>query len=277
MKKCVKGSRNVNQNTKVIYIFSMDKNSRIWKTYGLRRQLPDNDCKQSKVGLANNFTSPRTFTNTFLRLRDTFLVKPNLLRLLHCVEPAISLHSHHVSLVQWTNPLLPVTRDLGSNPLGGLMWNRDSPVATLVTPTWSDHWLRHPQGASLGSAPTMCKPRSTWSHSFPFSVSHLLQVSLLASQLTESAAGGEPFGEPAISLHSHHVSLTQWTNPLLPVSRDLGSNPLGDLCETGILLLALSRHNTIKIPANFPEQRVVLQSSDNSSKQIFYFNYSLVG
>ncbi len=30
-----------------------------------------------------------------------------------CGEPAISLHSHHVSLVQWTNPLLPVTRDLG--------------------------------------------------------------------------------------------------------------------------------------------------------------------
>ncbi len=31
----------------------------------------------------------------------------------------ISLHSHHVSLVQWTNTLLPITRDLGSNPLGG--------------------------------------------------------------------------------------------------------------------------------------------------------------
>jgi hypothetical protein len=39
--------------------------------------------------------------------------------LIICGEPAISLHSHHVSLVQWTNPLLPVTRDLGSNPLGG--------------------------------------------------------------------------------------------------------------------------------------------------------------
>jgi hypothetical protein len=36
-----------------------------------------------------------------------------------CGEPAISLHSHHVSLVQWTNPLLSVTRNLGSNPLGG--------------------------------------------------------------------------------------------------------------------------------------------------------------
>jgi hypothetical protein len=38
-----------------------------------------------------------------------------------CGEPAISINSHHVSMVQWTNPLLPVTRDLGSNPLGGLM------------------------------------------------------------------------------------------------------------------------------------------------------------
>jgi hypothetical protein len=36
-------------------------------------------------------------------------------------EPAISLHSHHVSLVQWTNPVLPITRDLGSIPLGVLM------------------------------------------------------------------------------------------------------------------------------------------------------------
>jgi hypothetical protein len=33
--------------------------------------------------------------------------------------------------------------------------------------------------------------------------------------------------EPAISLHSHHVSLVQW----------------GDLCEAGILLLALSRYS----------------------------------
>ncbi len=39
--------------------------------------------------------------------------------------------------------------------------------------------------------------------------------------------GREPCGEPAISLHSHHVSLLQWTTRLLPVTRDLGSNPLG--------------------------------------------------
>jgi hypothetical protein len=49
-------------------------------------------------------------------------------------------------------------------------------------------------------------------------------------------------GEPAISLHSHHVSLVQWTNRLLPIMRDSGSIPRGYLCETGILLLAMSRY-----------------------------------
>ncbi len=43
----------------------------------------------------------------------------------------------------------------------------------------------------------------------------------------ESAAGGEPCGEPAISLHSHHVSMVQWTTCLLPVTRDPGSNLQG--------------------------------------------------
>jgi hypothetical protein len=61
----------------------------------------------------------------------------------------------------------------------------------------------------------------TW-HSFSVPVSCLLPVLLPASQPTESAAGGEPWREPAISLHSHHVSLA-------PVTRDLGSNPLGGL------------------------------------------------
>jgi hypothetical protein len=36
-----------------------------------------------------------------------------------CGEPAISLHFHHVSLIQWTTHLLPATRDPSSNPLGG--------------------------------------------------------------------------------------------------------------------------------------------------------------
>jgi hypothetical protein len=38
---------------------------------------------------------------------------------------------------------------------------------------------------------------------------------------------GEPCGEPAISLHSHHVSLVQWTTHLLPDTRDMDSKPQG--------------------------------------------------
>ncbi len=53
--------------------------------------------------------------------------------------------------------------------------------------------------------------------------------------------------EPAISLHSYTVPLVQWSTRLLPVMRDPGSIPMGGyLCETGILLLALSRHNWLK-------------------------------
>jgi hypothetical protein len=50
------------------------------------------------------------------------------------------------------------------------------------------------------------------------------------------------YAEPAISLHSHHVSLVQWTTHLLPVMKDPVQCPRGYICETGILLLALSRY-----------------------------------
>ncbi len=70
-----------------------------------------------------------------------------------CGEPAISHDFHHVSLFQWTTCLLPTTRDTGSNPLGGLMWNRDSPVCVV-----SLHWW--PQRVrSLASSPSRCFTR----------------------------------------------------------------------------------------------------------------------
>jgi hypothetical protein len=50
-----------------------------------------------------------------------------------CGEPAISLHSHTVPLVQWSTCLLP-----GSIPRVVLMWNQDSPV-TIVSLHW---WAR---------------------------------------------------------------------------------------------------------------------------------------
>ncbi len=44
-------------------------------------------------------------------------------------------------------------------------------------------------------------------------------------------------GEPAISLHSHHLSLVQWTTCY---GGPGFKTPGGYLCETGILLLTLS-------------------------------------
>ncbi len=74
-------------------------------------------------------------------------------------------------------------------------------------------------------------------------------------------------GEPAISHDFHHVSLVQWTTCLLPTTRDTGSNPLGDLCETGILLLALSHYigdpNVIRSLASSPSRCFTRQRADN--------------
>jgi hypothetical protein len=141
--------------------------------------------------------------------------------------------------------LLPATRVIGSNPLGRLMWNRDSPVNVVSLHWWPRRdWSStglHPQQLSLG-------PRAD-------NVIVLLDLTQLSCPgftlaaglpsgftTTESAAGGEPCGEPVISHDSHHVSLVQWTN--LFASRHKGhrfKSPGEDLCETGILLLALSR------------------------------------
>ncbi len=91
----------------------------------------------------------------------------------YCGEPAISLHSHHVSLVQWTTCLLLVARDPGSNPQGGvLMWNRDSPVSVVSLHwwpqcDWSFLWPRLRQALSQTiTRPScwQCDDNPTWSH-----------------------------------------------------------------------------------------------------------------
>ncbi len=84
-----------------------------------------------------------------------------------CEEPAISLLSHHVSLVQWTTCLLPVTGDPGSNPQGVLMWKRDSPVS-IVSLQVSTSFLPCLTGqvdylfASRHKGPRLKSPRGTY-------------------------------------------------------------------------------------------------------------------
>ncbi len=113
---------------------------------------------------------------------------------------------------------------------------------------------------------------------WPRSVSRFLCALVMLKQLLKC-------GEPAISPHSHHVSLVQWTTRLLPITRDLSSKPLGGLisyliaschkgpgfkspggyfCETGILLLALSRYRIKFIAKKNRIQSELVTSTDLS-------------
>jgi hypothetical protein len=168
----------------------------------------------------------------------------------YCVEPAISLHSHHVSLVQWTTRLLPVMRDPGSNPQGGTYVKPEYLLLALSRYISDPDVIR-----SLASSPLRCFTRlqddlidlitQLFCPGFTLATGS-------PSSFTTDGVGcwGEPCEEPAISLHSHHVSLVQWTTRLLPVMRDPGSNPQGGTyIKSGYLLLALSRY-TIMFAVN---------------------------
>ncbi len=160
-----------------------------------------------------------------------------------CVEPAISLHSHHVSLVQWPNLFASRHKGPRFKSPGGylcetgillLAWSR-----YIGDPDMIEHHCSLVCGGLRPKLSLGPRTDKVTSQSFSVPVSRSLQNLLPASQPTESAARGGPCVEPAISLHSHHVSLVQWTN--LFASRYKGSrfkSPGGNLCETGILLLA---------------------------------------
>ncbi len=86
------------------------------------------------------FRDPRVLCQVLYTIfaRSLFYASNNILSRqgFACEEPAISLHSHHVLLVQWSARLLPVMRDPGSIPRGDLMWNRDSPVSIVSLHWW---------------------------------------------------------------------------------------------------------------------------------------------
>jgi hypothetical protein len=161
-----------------------------------------------------------------------------------------SLHSHHVSLVQWTTRLLPVTRDPGSNPLGKLMWNQDFPVSVV-----SLHWWPRRDWSSLqpclrrASSQTVTRPscrqcdNPTWSHTALLSRFHACCKSPFWLYNRWSRLLG---GSPVESLQSHFIlTMSHWSSGLpvcLPSQGTRVQIPWGDWWETWVLLLALSRY-----------------------------------
>jgi hypothetical protein len=160
----------------------------------------------------------------------TLAVSENLNESSLCWEHAISLHTHHDSLVQWTTRLFPVMRDPGSIPRE-VLWETGILLLALSRyigdPDMIDNfcglvWSRLRPEWSLGH----CTDNVIISLDLTqlFCPGFMLPAGPPSSFTTDIvAAGGEPCREPAISLNSHHVSLVQWTTRLLPVMRDLGS------------------------------------------------------
>ncbi len=119
-------------------------------------------------------------------------------------------------------------------PWGVLMWNRDSPDIVVLLHwwpwcDWSFLWPRLRWALSRTITRPSCRQcdNPTWSYTALLSRFHALYRSPFLLHNHGVGYWGEPCGEPAISIHSHHVSLVQLTTHLLPVTRDLGSNPLG--------------------------------------------------
>ncbi len=169
----------------------------------------------------------------------------------YCVEPAISLHSHHVSLVQWTTCLLPVTRDPEFKSPGGYLCETRILLFALFRnigdPDMIDHWGliwgRPRPTPSLGPHPdNVIIPLDLTQLSCP---GFMLAAGLPSGFTTKSwLLGG---GSPVERLQSLFIlTMSHWSSglPVCFLSQGTGFKSLGGyLCETGILLLMLSHYN----------------------------------
>ncbi len=143
-------------------------------------------------------------------------------------------------------------KDPGLIPRGVLMWNLDSPISVVSLHwwPWRDPWSLWLRLRRLHPGPSLvCHTDNVI---IPLDLTQLFcpGFTLAAGPpssftTTYTAAGGEPCGEPTISLHSHTVSLLQWVNPLLPFMMDPGSIPRGVIMWNRDSLLALSRYNNL--------------------------------
>ncbi len=184
-----------------------------------------------------------------------------------------SLQSHFIlTMSHWSSGLHSCFPSQGTWVLTH-MWNRGSPVSVVLLHWWprndSDHWIRHPSvGASLGSAPTMCKPAASSLFSGCFTrlradnvyaaIDLITQLffpgfTLAAGPLSGFATDGVGCRGGALWRACNLTSFSPClTGPVdyLVASRHKGpgfKSPGRYLCETRILLLALSRYRVLYV------------------------------
>jgi hypothetical protein len=136
-------------------------------------------------------------------------------------------------------------RDMGSIPRGVLMWNRDSPVSVVSLHWWPRRdwslWPRLRQASSQIITRLQQCDNPTWSHTALLSRVHSrCRLSFRLHNLHSRLLGESPVE----SLQSHCIRTQfHWFSgpPICFLSWGTRvQSPGGYLCETGILLLALS-------------------------------------
>jgi hypothetical protein len=145
------------------------------------------------------------------------------------------------------------------------MWNRDFPVSVVLLHWWPwcdlSLWpcLRQASSRTVIRPPCRQFYNPTWSHTALLSWFHTCcRSSFWLHNRHSRLLGGEPCGEPAISLHSHHVSLVKWTTPFASCHEGPGFNPqggtfvkLGFSCQHCLATLSCCCGSRIGLLANF--------------------------
>jgi hypothetical protein len=134
------------------------------------------------------------------------------------------------------------------------MWNRDSRVNVVSLHWWPRHdwsflWPCLRRASSWTITRPSCRQcdNPTWSHTALLSQFHACcRSSFWLHNRRSRLLGG---GSPVESLQSHFIlTMSHWSSGLPVCFLSQGTwvqNPWGDLCDTGILLLALSRYKRI--------------------------------
>jgi hypothetical protein len=168
-----------------------------------------------------------------------------------------SLQSHFIlTMSHWSRGLPICFLSHGTRvqiPWGVLMWNRDSPVSVVLLHwwprrDWSFLWPRLRRALSQ----TITRPsyrqcdNPTWFHTALLSRFHARCRSPFQLHNRQSPLLG---GSPVESLQSQFIlTMSHWSSGLPVCFPSLGTRvriPWGYLCETGILLLALSRYKLV--------------------------------
>jgi hypothetical protein len=211
--------------TSLLKVFDLFPRSRVWNIPGCLQFL-------YIMSLDHNVPESQCPLETMIQI---FVTKKWSLERFDCGEPAISLHSNKVPLVQWSTHLLPVMRDPGSIPRGILMWNRDSPVSVVSLHWWPrrdwslwPHLRRASYRTDTRPSCRLCD-NPTWSHIALLSRfhAHCRSSFRLHNWHSRLLGWGEPCGGPAISLHSYTVPNSS-DSPVCFLSWGPEFNPQGD-------------------------------------------------